>query len=154
MLGGNKYLQHCLDSEAAVHAMNTKQVAVSQYSTNFPWAPQTRILQMPWNAVGDSCSDCGVNEMCLLCWPKVGLAIMNEALHVISDLPCRHSFDLRSPGDIISVTILSPYRGQVRALEALIRSLPALPPNQTLLASSVDGYQGREADVIVFTTVR
>lgn len=72
----------------------------------------------------------------------------------ISDQTLFFSFHLRCLGDIASVTILSPYRGQVRTLETLIRSLPELPQNQTLLASSVDGYQGREADVIIFTTVR
>lgn len=64
---------------------------------------------------------------------------------------------LLAAGDINSVAVLTPYKGQVRALE---RGLRLLAPwfDAALLArvsvSSIDGYQGREADAVVLTTVR
>lgn len=64
---------------------------------------------------------------------------------------CQHA------GDVANAAILTPYRGQVRALEALLRAasaqLPALAA-MDIAVSSVDAYQGREADVVVFSTVR
>jgi superfamily I DNA and/or RNA helicase len=63
---------------------------------------------------------------------------------------------LLAAGDISSCAILAPYKGQVRALEQLVRAAgPGLvPAGCELVVSSVDGYQGREADVVVFSTVR
>ena len=45
-----------------------------------------------------------------------------------------------------SVAALSPYKRQVEALKA------SLPPG--ILVSSIDGFQGREADVVLFVTTR
>lgn len=50
--------------------------------------------------------------------------------------------------------ILTPYRGQVRCLEALLRAQATLFDGLNITVSSVDGYQGREADVVVFSAVR
>ncbi|KAG9103719.1 hypothetical protein FRC06_008576 [Ceratobasidium sp. 370] len=53
----------------------------------------------------------------------------------------------------LSVTILSPYSRQVRLLRARLADIsPAIAANTE--AHTVDGFQGREAEVIVFTTVR
>ena len=45
----------------------------------------------------------------------------------------------------ITVTILTPYTKQVRELRNLTNSAPAF---------TIDSFQGRESDVIVFSTVR
>ncbi|KAG8739309.1 hypothetical protein FRC10_005793 [Ceratobasidium sp. 414] len=68
----------------------------------------------------------------------------------------------RAPGDPeptqkatapLSVTILSPYSRQVRLLRARLAAIgPDIAANTE--AHTVDGFQGREAEVIVFTTVR
>lgn len=59
-------------------------------------------------------------------------------------------------GDARSGAVLTPYKGQVRSLEHGLRVLApwfgALGADVSV--SSVDGYQGREADVIVFSAVR
>ena len=59
-------------------------------------------------------------------------------------------------GDIDSVAILTPYKGQVRLLESMIREQTSHFESLKgqVVVSSVDGYQGREADAVVFTTVR
>jgi len=67
----------------------------------------------------------------------------------------RAAHALLAGGDVASVAVLTPYRGQVRALEHLLRT--ALAPHfrgLDITVSSVDGYQGREADAVVFSTVR
>lgn len=65
-------------------------------------------------------------------------------------------YALLSGNDVESAAILTPYRGQVRTLEHLIRGsrLDQQFPGKQVTVSSVDGYQGREADVVVLTTVR
>jgi regulator of nonsense transcripts 1 len=50
--------------------------------------------------------------------------------------------------------ILTPYRGQVRCLETLMRQQGPAFEGLNVIISSVDGYQGREADVVVFSAVR
>ncbi|QRV99155.1 RNA-dependent RNA polymerase [Ceratobasidium sp. AG-Ba] len=52
----------------------------------------------------------------------------------------------------LSVTILSPYSRQVRLLRARLQANPSLAANTN--AFTIDGFQGREAEIIVFTTVR
>ncbi|KAG2491441.1 hypothetical protein HYH03_010227 [Edaphochlamys debaryana] len=65
---------------------------------------------------------------------------------------------LLAAGDVSSAAILTPYRGQVRLVEALARQkgLEAAWAAQGLSVevATVDGYQGREADVVVFSAVR
>lgn len=61
---------------------------------------------------------------------------------------------LLKAGDVQSAALLTPYRGQVRALEHMLRTLSGHFQGMDVSVSSVDGYQGREADVVVFTTVR
>eukprot|EP01025_Chloroclados_australasicus_P005026 TRINITY_DN11411_c0_g1_i8.p1 TRINITY_DN11411_c0_g1~~TRINITY_DN11411_c0_g1_i8.p1 ORF type:complete len:1025 (-),score=122.83 TRINITY_DN11411_c0_g1_i8:579-3653(-) len=53
------------------------------------------------------------------------------------------------------VVLLTPYKGQVRLLEQLRRAIQEyLPMDVNVSVSSVDGYQGREAEVVIFSTVR
>lgn len=53
----------------------------------------------------------------------------------------------------LSITILSPYSRQVRLLrDQLSKASPAIAANTEVY--TIDGFQGREAEVIIFTTVR
>lgn len=53
----------------------------------------------------------------------------------------------------LSITILSPYSRQMRLLRArLSAASPAIAANTEV--HTIDGFQGREAEVIIFTTVR
>ncbi|KAG2003690.1 RNA helicase [Coprinopsis cinerea AmutBmut pab1-1] len=45
----------------------------------------------------------------------------------------------------LEITVLSPYRGQNDKLRHKLRNIPV---------STVDGFQGRESDIIIFSTVR
>ncbi|GAB4820354.1 hypothetical protein N2152v2_007400 [Parachlorella kessleri] len=57
--------------------------------------------------------------------------------------------------DLETVALLTPYNGQVRQLTKLFRKLqPQLPAGIDITISTVDGYQGREADLVIFSTVR
>lgn len=47
-----------------------------------------------------------------------------------------------------SVAVLTPYSRQVKLLSENLKR------DETTLVSTIDGFQGREADVVVFTTVR
>ena len=67
--------------------------------------------------------------------------------------------DLLAAGDIqpSDIGVISPYNGQVRELSRLFDLAGGREPGQPyfgLEIKSVDGYQGREKDVIVFSTVR
>jgi hypothetical protein len=57
-------------------------------------------------------------------------------------------------GDVTTGAILTPYKGQVRSLEYGLRVLAPWFAGLDISISSVDGYQGREADVIIFSAVR
>ena len=67
--------------------------------------------------------------------------------------------DLLMAGDVEpeDIGVVTPYNGQVRALTNLFDQAGGREPGQPyagLEIKSVDGYQGREKDVIVFSTVR
>lgn len=60
-------------------------------------------------------------------------------------------------GDVTSVAFLTPYAGQVRALSEAMRAREGEFERlgvRVRSVSSVDGFQGREADVVVYSTVR
>lgn len=64
---------------------------------------------------------------------------------------------ITNAGDASSAAILTPYKGQVRTFEHALRVLaPWFGPDllSRITVSSVDGYQGREADVVLFSAVR
>jgi len=58
-----------------------------------------------------------------------------------------------TPSLISSVAILSPYAGQIRLLRAALRLAPPRLRSKVVV-STVDGFQGREADAVVLSTVR
>jgi len=67
--------------------------------------------------------------------------------------------DLLVTGDITpdQIGVITPYNGQVRLLDDLFHESGGRGPNDRypgLEIKSVDGYQGREKEVIVFSTVR
>jgi senataxin len=53
----------------------------------------------------------------------------------------------------LSVAILSPYIHQCELIQNLVDPLE-IPGTITLLISTVDAFQGREADIVIFTCVR
>jgi len=62
---------------------------------------------------------------------------------------------LLSDPTITSIALLTPYNGQVRLLNTRIQAeFPDYVDSGRIIVSSVDGYQGREAEVVVFSTVR
>jgi hypothetical protein len=61
--------------------------------------------------------------------------------------------------EVQSIGVITPYQGQVQLLKSMIAGSPALrkglAENQVSIeVKSVDGYQGRERDVIIFSAVR
>ena len=58
--------------------------------------------------------------------------------------------DLLAPGDLQpeDIGIISPYAGQVRLIKDMIGEIEGLE------IKSVDGYQGREKEIIVLSSVR
>ena len=59
--------------------------------------------------------------------------------------------DLLAPGDLSSddIGVISPYAGQVRLIRSMVDE-----QIEGLEVKSVDGYQGREKEIIVLSTVR
>jgi superfamily I DNA and/or RNA helicase len=60
---------------------------------------------------------------------------------------------------VSSIGVISPYNGQVQLIKALIAGDPELRDllrgsDVSIEVKSVDGYQGRERDVIIFSSVR
>lgn len=67
--------------------------------------------------------------------------------------------DLLAPGDLTTkdIGVITPYNGQVRVLSDLFQEAGGRDkgePFYGLEIKSVDGYQGREKEVIVFSAVR
>jgi hypothetical protein len=62
---------------------------------------------------------------------------------------------LLSDPTVTSIAVLTPYNGQVRLLNTRFQAeFPDEVDSGRVIVSSVDGYQGREAEVVVFSTVR
>ena len=59
--------------------------------------------------------------------------------------------DLLAPGDLTpeDIGVISPYAGQVRLIRSMVDDVI-----EGLEVKSVDGYQGREKEIIVLSTVR
>ena len=71
------------------------------------------------------------------------------------ELALRAVRDLLGDASLTSIAILTPYNGQVRFLNSLFQDhLADLLDSGRILISTVDGYQGREADAVIFSTVR
>eukprot|EP00536_Pseudo-nitzschia_multiseries_P003961 jgi/Psemu1/237134/estExt_Genewise1.C_630076 len=106
--------------------------------------------------------------------PGVGVRMINdssttyrneaEAVRVVSLVKELLEFDHKynpnpNPHDAKQIGVISPYNGQVHLIKSmladdadiisLVRSTSAI-----IEVNSVDGYQGRERDVIIFSTVR
>lgn len=64
----------------------------------------------------------------------------------------RNATESSEPEEPLSVTILSPYSRQVKLLRSMLANDSTLSKNTEV--HTIDGFQGREAEVIIFTTVR
>lgn len=53
----------------------------------------------------------------------------------------------------VSIGVISPYQDQVKELEKKLSRYDNIP-GVTVEVKSVDGFQGREKDIILFSTVR
>ncbi|KAF5566717.1 NAM7-nonsense-mediated mRNA decay [Fusarium phyllophilum] len=67
---------------------------------------------------------------------------------------CLHICELLTSGPVTegpshSIVVLTPYTRQAEVLKRMLSSIP-----HKIEVSSIDGFQGREADIIVFVTVR
>ena len=83
-----------------------------------------------------------------------------EAIRVVSLIKQILSFGHKySPHDAKNIGIVSPYNGQVHLIKKLLSNDDDIislvrSSSATIEVNSVDGYQGRERDVIIFSTVR
>lgn len=68
--------------------------------------------------------------------------------HIISLLQTARAEVEADDFEILGVTVLSPYTKQVKLLRSTI------PSKWDVSAYTIDSFQGREDDVIIFTTVR
>jgi len=79
----------------------------------------------------------------------------NRVLSLIKDI----LQDEQHKGEVNSIGVISPYNGQVALVKSMISSDQdlrqlLLKSTVTIEVKSVDGYQGRERDVIIFSAVR
>lgn len=56
-------------------------------------------------------------------------------------------------GENVNIGVISPYQSQVKELERMLSRYNNIPC-VTVEVKSVDGFQGREKDIILFSTVR
>ncbi|OEU15549.1 hypothetical protein FRACYDRAFT_218348 [Fragilariopsis cylindrus CCMP1102] len=83
-----------------------------------------------------------------------------EAMRVVSLIKLILSFDHKyNPDDAKKIGVVTPYNGQVHLIKSLLANDAdivslAQSSSSTIEVNSVDGYQGRERDVIIFSAVR
>lgn len=53
-----------------------------------------------------------------------------------------------------SIAVITPYKAQVRALQRRLREDSTLGQAEGIEVNTIDGFQGRERDIILFSTVR
>ena len=90
---------------------------------------------------------------------SVGKSFRNDAeAHLVGQLLCALLPHLGS----YSVALITPYKAQVHRLRHMLRDVPELAALQharraqdaEIEINSVDGFQGREKDVVIFSAVR
>ena len=111
---------------------NSRPPPVSQ----FPWPKDNRLI---WVECG-SPEDCGRHSKTNQGQVELCKRVVQLLTSSASDTASRSSELQRS-----SVAILTPYTRQKEALSGAIRNIEV---------SSIDGFQGREADIVIFVTVR
>lgn len=62
--------------------------------------------------------------------------------------------DARAAGQTLSVAVISPYKAQVMALKAKLGEFKSAWKALEVTAATVDAFQGREADVVLYSMVR
>lgn len=68
--------------------------------------------------------------------------------HILSLLRTPRTSEERSDLSQFSIAVLTPYSRQVKDLK------DAIPSPINTVVSTIDGFQGREGDVVIFSTVR
>lgn len=86
-------------------------------------------------------------------WHK-GTWVNPAEVDAIADLLLRLELAASKRGSPYSVALLSGYGGQVAAFERMIASKKKSFPTLEVEAATVDSYQGREADVAVYSVTR
>lgn len=94
--------------------------------------------------------------MCRVYWAQSAFVLVCASISPGFHLLVVSALNVRSvcQGDVQSVGILTPYAGQVSVLERMLVECDNDLSSASICVSSVDGYQGQEADVIIFSTVR
>jgi superfamily I DNA and/or RNA helicase len=83
-----------------------------------------------------------------------------EAVRVVTIIKGMLEFDHKyNPDDAKKIGVISPYNGQVHLIKSLLADDEDIislvrSTSATIEVNSVDGYQGRERDVIIFSAVR
>ena len=70
-----------------------------------------------------------------------------------SSCPCTHA-ESADKNKAVRVGVVSPYKGQVRAIEEKLAGAYGTHAGFSVKVRSVDGFQGAEEDVIIFSAVR
>jgi superfamily I DNA and/or RNA helicase len=84
---------------------------------------------------------------------KENVGQADVVMQILNLLRTKRNATESSPSETpLSVTILSPYSRQVKHLRGRLANDSALSKNTEV--HTIDGFQGREAEVIIFTTVR
>ena len=81
----------------------------------------------------------------------------DEALLTLNTLQeyCTKIGVRRISDERIDIAVISPYRAQVQYLRKLIKGTPFFKPlRQLITVNTVDGFQGRESDVVIISLVR
>jgi hypothetical protein len=83
------------------------------------------------------------------CNPEEAGLLMRHLAHLVETLQQRPDADAHT-----SIGIISPYKEQVQVLHELVADHPLLGSLKNLTIRTVDGFQGREKDVIYLSLVR
>lgn len=105
------------------------------------WSPST-FINVAGEEQGDGTSWTNLTEA------RATVRALEVIVGCISDAP---------PTDrpSVSVAVITPYRAQLKVIDAELRAMGDFPPTGvTLRTGTIDSFQGSEADVVLISTVR
>ncbi|CAE7099567.1 unnamed protein product [Rhizoctonia solani] len=118
--------------------------------TNFPWPRGTE--QNP-NALNTNVFVSCKSEESYGRSSKENIGQAEVVMRILKLLRSRrNATEASDPPPALSITILSPYARQVKLLRGMLDNDSTVSKNTEV--HTIDGFQGREAEVIIFTTVR